>query len=185
MRFISRLSGAALAAALVAGALAPSAFAQQPAPAPAQAPAPAPAPMQITQAQYNAAREVVALAGIASTYDLFYPQLAETMVGNLTRTRPELREPLIETLRALQPEFTKRNEQMFDLTARSFAGVMTEKALLETAAFFKSDAGQQYVKMQPLVIDQMMQNLDIWNRQMSEDLMSRVREEMRKKGHSL
>ena len=59
------------------------------------------------------------------------------------------------------------------------------KALLDTAAFFKSDAGQQYVKMQPLVIDKMMQNLDIWNRQMSEDLMSRVREEMRKKGHSL
>ena len=31
----------------------------------------------------------------------------------------------------------------------------------------------------------MMVSLDVCNRQMSEDLMSRVREEMRKKGHSM
>jgi hypothetical protein len=39
--------------------------------------------------------------------------------------------------------------------------------------------------MQPQVIDQMMAALDVWNRRMSEDLVTRVREEMRKKGHSL
>ena len=181
MNFIRKVSGVALAAALASGAFAQIAAAQQPA---AQQPA-APAPQQISAAHLAAAREVVQLSGISSTYNLFYPQLAEALVGNLSRTRPELRDPLIETVRALQAEFTKRNEQMVELTARSFAAVMTEKQLQDTAAFFKSDAGKAYVEMQPKVIDQMMVSLDVWNRQMSEDLMSRVREEMRKKGHTL
>lgn len=176
MHFNRLVSGLALAAALFAGAFAQPASAQQPAVAP---------PAQITPAQLAAAREVVQLSGIANTYNLFYPQLAEALVGNLSRTRPELRDPLIETVRALQAEFAKRNEQMVESTARNFASVMSEKALQETAAFFKSEAGKAYVEMQPKVIDQMMVTLDVWNRQMSEDLMSRVREEMRKKGHSL
>jgi hypothetical protein len=106
-------------------------------------------------------------------------------VNTLSRTRPELRNDLIATVKALKPEFDKRDEEMVDTTARYFAALMSEQALKETAAFFKSEAGKQYVLMQPNVIDQMMAALDVWNRRMSEDIMTRVREEMRKKGHTL
>jgi len=113
------------------------------------------------------------------------PQLADSLVANLSRTRPELRNDLIAVLKTLQPEFEKRDEQMVTSTARSFAGVMSEQALKDTAAFFRSEAGKAYVAMQPKVIDQMMISLEAWNRQMSEDLTTRVREEMRKKGHAM
>lgn len=155
------------------------------APVSAQQPAPSVPPLQITQAHIDAAREVVILTGISKTYDLFYPQLADSLVNTFSRTRPELRNDLIATVKALKPEFDKRDEEMVNTTARYFASVMSEKALKDTATFFKSDAGKQYVMMQPQVIDQMMAALDVWNRRMSEDLMTRVREEMRKKGHTL
>lgn len=179
MNFYRSVSAAAFAAALLQAGIAGPAVAQQPA-APAQTPQ-----SQITPSHLSAAREVVQLSGIAKTYDIFYPQLAESLVANLSRTRPELRNDLIASVRALQPEFEKRDEEMVDSTARNFAAVMSEQALKETAAFFKSEAGKQYVQMQPKVIDQMMAALDVWNRRMSQDLMSRVREEMRKKGHNL
>lgn len=174
---------AAVAFAVVAS-VAPAQSQQKPAPAAPPA-APSAASTQPSPAHLEAAKEVVRLSGIARTYDLFLPQLMEGLVGNLSRTRPELRNDLISVLKALQPEFQKRDEQMVTSTARSFAGVMSEQALKETAAFFRSEAGKAYVAMQPRVIDQMMISLESWNRQMSEDLMTRVREEMRKKGHSL
>jgi len=174
--FKSTLFGAAAAIAIAFSA--PAAFAQQPPRAPA-------ATAQLTPGHIAAAREVVVLSGISKTYDLFYPQLADSLVNTLSRTRPELRNDLIAVVKALRPEFEKRDEEMVETTARYFAAVMSEQALKDTAAFFKSDAGKQYVMMQPQVIDQMMAALDVWNRRMSEDIMTRVREEMRKKGHNL
>ncbi len=175
-----------LVAALAVGfTLVAAPLSAQQAPRPA---APAPAATGAAQpsaAHIEAAKEVVRLSGIARTYDLFLPQLADSLVANFSRTRPELRNDLIAVLKALQPEFEKRDEQMVTSTARSFAGVMSEQALKDTAAFFRSEAGKAYVAMQPRVIDQMMISLEAWNRQMSEDLMTRVREEMRKRGHSL
>jgi 2-oxoglutarate dehydrogenase complex dehydrogenase (E1) component-like enzyme len=74
----------------------------------------------------------------------------------------------------------------FVFGGRSYSScAQLEQALKDTAAFFRSEAGKAYVAMQPRVIDQMMISLEAWNRQMSEDLMTRVREEMRKRGHSL
>lgn len=140
---------------------------------------------EISKEHLEAAKEVVRLSGIGRTFEIFLPQLADQTVATLTRTRPEIREDLIAVLRAIAPEFEKRSEQMIETTARHFAGVMGEQALKDTAAFFRSDAGKQYVAMQPKVIDQMVISLDAWNRVLSEDLMSRVREEMRKKGHTL
>ncbi len=189
---------AALLAAASPGVVAP-ALAQQGAQAPSsQAPfgqvAPGSAPSgqaaqpsaaQISAAHLDAAREVVALSGIARTFNVMVPQLAEQTLVTITRTRPEVRNDLLAVLSAIRPEFEKRSVLMVDSTARAFAGVMSEQDLKDTAAFFKSGAGQSYVRMQPMVIDQMVVSLDAWNRQMSIDLMTRVREELRKKGHTI
>lgn len=168
---------AALAAFLAIGQAA--AVAQAPAQPAAQA------PTQISASHLEAAREVVVLSGISRTFNVFLPQLADQTVMTITRTRPEVRNDLIVVLKSLMPEFEKRSLLMLDSTASAFASVMTEKALKDTATFFKSDAGKQYVEMQPKVIDQMVVSLDAWNREMSVDLMGRVREEMRKKGHTI
>ena len=143
------------------------------------------APAAISASHLAAAKEVVQLSNISKTFGIFLPQLADQTVQSITRTRPELRTDLIAVLKALMPEFEKRSEQMVETTARAFAGVMSEPQLKATAEFFKSEAGKAYVEMQPKVIDQMVVALDAWNRQMSTDLVTRAREEMRKKGHSL
>ena len=179
MTFSSKILGAASAIAIIMGAFGNVASAQQLTQPPA-----ARAP-QLSPSHIAAAREVVMLSGISKTYDIFYPQLADSLVNSMTRTRPELRNDLIATVKALKPEFDKRDEEMVDATSRYFAAAMSEQALKDTAAFFKSEAGKQYVLMQPQVIDQMMAALDVWNRRMSEDIVTRVREEMRKKGHKL
>ncbi|HEV2572169.1 MAG TPA: DUF2059 domain-containing protein [Beijerinckiaceae bacterium] len=169
-------------AAWLATALAPVALqAQQPAPA-----APAAAETDnYTPSHLALARQVVLTSGIANTFDLVYPQLADQTIGIVTRTRPELRNDLIAVLKQLQPEFEGRKEEIIKATTNAFAGAMSEKDLKPVADFFASEAGKAYVAMQPKVINQMVVAMDAWNRQLSTDIMVRVREEMKKKGHQL
>lgn len=173
-----------LFAALFATALVPAAaLAQQPAPAPA-APA-APAADTYTASHLAVARQVVLTSGISNTFDLFYPQLAEQTIATVSRTRPELRNDLIAVLKQIQPEFEGRKEEILKATTNAFAGAMDEKNLKIVADFFASEAGKAYVEMQPKVINQMVVAMEAWNRQLSTDIMVRIREEMKKKGHQL
>lgn len=168
-----------LFAALLSTALVPVvAQAQQPAPA-------APAADSYAPSHLALARQVVLTSGISNTFELFYPQLAEQTVAIVSRTRPELRTDLIAVLKQLQPEFEGRKEEIIKATTNAFAGAMDEKGLKTVADFFASDAGKAYVAMQPKVINQMVVAMDAWNRQLSTDIMVRVREEMKKKGHQL
>ena len=48
---------------------------------------------------------------------------------------------------------------------------------------FKSPAGQKYVLSQPAVLDEMVRQMEVWTRDVSEYVMIRVRAEMGKRGH--
>ena len=45
--------------------------------------------------------------------------------------------------------------------------------------------GQKYVQLQPGVLDSVVREMDIWSQRTSEFIMTRAREEMSKRGHSL
>lgn len=140
---------------------------------------------QLKPAHVAAAKEVVILSGINRTFNAFVPAIAQRIFDMVTPTRPELRTDLDAVLKAMVPEYEKRNEEMIDHTAKLFASVMTEADLKATAAFFKSAAGKKYVEMQPRVIDQMVLAVDEWNRKLTEEMLQRARAEMKKKGKDM
>lgn len=140
------------------------------------------APAKPSAAHVAAAKEMVELSGIALTFNAFVPQIAQQIMEGVSRTRPEIRTQLDATLKELVPEFNKRTSEMVDSTAVLFAGVMSEAHINATVAFFKSEAGKQYIEMQPRVIDQMVVSLDAWNNRIQGEMFERVRAELKKKG---
>jgi hypothetical protein len=168
-----------LSAFAVAAALALTqgpATAQQPA-APAGQPQPSASHLAI-------AREVVTLSGMGRSFDAVLPRFAEGIRQNAV-TRPDLTKDLDDVLEKLKPELELQKQQMVNMTARIFAGVMTEQELKDTAAFFKSPSGQKYVLAQPAVLDEMVRQMELWTREVSEYVMVRVRAEMGKRGHAM
>jgi hypothetical protein len=166
----------ALALTLAAPLAAAPAFAQTPA-------APAATPMdKLTASQIAAGREVVILSGIYRTFSAFAPSIMQQFYNSVTPTRPEIRKDLEEVMKALAPEYEKRTEEMIQQTAKIFASIMNEADLKATAEFFKSKAGKAYVEMQPKVIDQMVVAVDEWNKKLAEEIVNRIREEMKKRG---
>jgi hypothetical protein len=171
-------------------ATAASAGEQRPGAAPAAAVAPPiasspPIASAATPAQLALARSVLVDSGIASSFRLIIPQYLEQIALSVTRARPEMVPDLNLVLAAVRPEFDKKVDEMIDSAAQLYTQRFSPKELEDVAAFFKSASGRKYVGMQPVLMSDMFVAMQAWSQKISVDMMSRVREEMRKKGHEL
>lgn len=138
-----------------------------------------------TPAQLSLARDVVVNSGIASSFQVVIPQYLDQIGLTLSRTRPELITDLNSVLANIKVDFDKKVEEMIDTAARLYAERLSQKELEDTANFFKSASGRKYVGSQPILMNDMFVALQAWSQKISVDMMTRVREEMRKKGHEL
>jgi hypothetical protein len=156
-----------------------------PAPAanpPAAIPAvPVPLP-ELPASQVAAAHDLVVASGMARSFEPMVPQLSDQIIPLLTRTRPELKQNLSVVLAQLQPEFAKKGEQMVDVAARIYARHMSEQELKDAAAFFSSPVGKRYVSVQPALLDELVVAMQSWTQELSNFMMQRVHDEMKKKG---
>jgi uncharacterized protein len=163
--------GVLFGAALFAGS---SAFAAE-SPAPAALPPPSPAAITAADAILN---EI----GVKQSIALIVPGMMTQLERNVTSTRPEIRDSLRQTLQAIQPEFDKGAQRMYTEGAELLASQMSEKELQDVAAFFGSPAGKKYLSAEPVFIQKFAALVGPWRDQMSTDMMTRTREEMKKKG---
>jgi hypothetical protein len=172
------LRAAMIAATLtLAAPFAAPAFAQT-APAPAAAASIGPGHLQ-------AARDVVVGSGIVRTFDAIPQQFAEEARQTFSTTRPEIMKDLNEVLKGLEGEFTTQRDEMVTTAARVFAVRLTESELKEIAAFFKSAAGKRYVEIQPEMLDDMFGEMQSWTQKLSDTIITRIRSEMKKRGHNI
>ncbi len=163
-------------------ALAQDAPAAPPASPPPASPA---APAPITPSQLAAARALVIASGMARSFTVIIPQFVNQIGGSLTETRPELTEDLKAVFAALAPEFIKQADEMTDIAAQIFAKHMSEADLKAAVAFFNSPSGKQYVAAQPPILTDIVTAMQGWQGKVSTNMMARVREEMKKKGHDI
>lgn len=165
IRSAPRLAAVSLAMALFAG----TAAAQQPQP---------------SASHLAVAKDVAIVSGLTRSFDAILPQFAEQMKQQAV-ARPELTKDLNEVLEQLKPEMELQKQQMINTAGRIFATRMSEPELKDVAAFFKTPSGQKYVKAQPLVLDDLMVEMQNWTQSVAEYVMVRVRSEMGKRGHQL
>jgi hypothetical protein len=151
--------------------------------APAAPPAaPAAAPTALSPAAIAAADTILGDMGIKQSIALVVPGMLTELETNVTRTRPEIKDSLRETLRAIQPEFDKTAVQTFSSAAIILASQMSEKELVELAAFFESPLGKKYVAIEPAFLQNLSDVVAPWREKLSTDILVRAREEMKKKG---
>jgi hypothetical protein len=155
----------AFAAALMLAAGSVSAFADAP-----------------TPAALDAARVIIVASGLARSFDVVVPQAFGELERSVVTTRPELKDSLHATLMAIEPEFVKGEMTLIDNAAMVLAKHMTEQELKDTAAFFQSASGKKYVESQPASFGEIMSLAQAWSGRLSTEVLTRAREEMKKKG---
>jgi uncharacterized protein len=133
-------------------------------------------------AALQSARSIIVGSGMTRSFDLIVPQMFGELERNVIATRPELKDNLHIVLLALVPEFVKTEEVVVDGAAHALARRMNEQELKDTAAFFVSPAGKKYVEAEPLAYKDIVDIVQKWREKLSVDVLTRAREEMKKKG---
>ena len=160
-------------------------------PAAAQAPPPVAAatepaaPPEPSAEHIEMARQLIIASGISRSFQIIIPELMDQIGVTLTQARPALTPDLVTTLGALRPEFDKQADEMIDLSARIYAHLLSEQDVRTILDFFKSEAGNKYVNAQPLFLNELVAGIQAWQQKISVNMMTRVRQEMKKKGHDL
>lgn len=161
--------GAGLAAASLGALLAAV-------PAAAQAPSPE---------QVKAAREVIEASGAADSIKDIVPIFLDEAKRTFTRTRPEIAKNLDEALKALTPEFAERKEALMAEIATVYATRFTPQELAEIKAFYQTPTGRKMVENLPGVLQASYEKTNAWSQKMSQDIVTRLRQEMKKRGQDL
>lgn len=138
-----------------------------------------------TPAQVAAAGDVLAASGMSKSFDILVAQMMVRLEQTLNQSRPELQKDLAVVLNGLEVEFMKQQEEIQKTAQRILAKRMSEKDLKDTAIFFNSPAGKKYVESQPAILDELAVAAQGWSEKLSQFMMTRVREEMKKKGHQI
>jgi uncharacterized protein len=173
-----------VAALVMLAALSATADAQQTAPPAAQPvpAAPAAAPGAPTPAAVAAADRVLGDIGVKESIALVVPGMMAELEANVTRTRPEIKDSLRATLKAIQPEFDKTARETYDQAATLLASLMSEKELTDVAGFFDSPSGKKYISVTPVFLQNLGSVTAPWRDKLSTDIVTRARQEMKKKG---
>jgi hypothetical protein len=72
-----------------------------------------------------------------------------------------------------------------DEVARLYTADFSEQELKDILAFYKSPVGQKLLEKQPQVIDNSMKFAQTWANKLSEEVVAKMREELKKRGHTL
>ena len=150
------------------------------APAPA-APA-ATAPAGPSPGALAAADKILNTIGLKQSIAIVVPSMMAELETNVTRTRPEIRDSLRATLKAIQPEFDQTAKQTYVQAENLLASQMSEQEITEVAAFFESPAGKKYVQVTPIFLQNLADVTGAWREKLSADILERARAEMKKKG---
>jgi uncharacterized protein len=134
------------------------------------------------RAAIAAADTILADVGIKQSIALVVPAMMSELEQNVTKTRPEIKDSLRQTLQAIKPEFDKTAEQTYNAAATLLAQQMSEKDIVDVAAFFESPAGKKYLVVEPVFRQKFSSVAVPWQDKLSTDILVRAREEMRKKG---
>jgi hypothetical protein len=156
------------ALALVLAGFCGAAFAQQP-----------------TPAQIQTAREIVLASGASRSFEPIVPGILQQAIALFVQQNPDLQAQLMEAAQTIRPDFEKRRDELIDIVARVYAGRFSEAELKEILVFYRSPVGAKYVAAQPGVLEESFRLAQQWGGKLSEEIVTRMRAEMKRRGHNI
>ena len=164
LRSIPRVAGLAIWLAVAS----PAAYAQQP-----------------TPAALSAAKEVVGLTGSMALFNPLIAGVIEQAKILFLQQNPALSKDLNEIAGKMRADLGQRIQEVNDEVARIYATHFSEQELKDILAFYKSPAGKKLLAEQPQVAETSMRFARVWANKLSDEVIAKMREELKKKGHAM
>jgi uncharacterized protein len=169
-RIATRYILAALLALAVMGAAKPV-LAQTPA-------APSPAAILI-------AKQIVEIKGVKKVLDPLITGVVEKVKNQFMQTNFMWAKDLNEVAAQLEKEYAPRSSELVDESARIYASHFTEAELKQILAFYQTPTGRKMIVEEPRALDQTMANAGVFGDKLSDEIINKMRDEMKKRGHDI
>jgi hypothetical protein len=147
--------------------------------------APALAQQQPSAAAIAAAKELVTVKGANAMWQPLVRGVVERAKGVFIQSNPMLSKDLSDVANKLYAELNPRTAELTNDVAKLYATKFTEQELKDLLAFYKSSLGKKMLVEEPAILDQNMKNGGAWAEKLSEEVISKMRAEMRKRGHEM
>jgi hypothetical protein len=136
-------------------------------------------------AEIAVARKLIELKGVGGIYDPVFIGIIEKAKYTFLQSNPMLANDLNAVAAQLLKEFRPRLEQLKTDAAKLYAARFTEAELNQIYAFYTSPLGAKLIKVEPQVLDESMKEANQWAEKLADEVMAKMRSEMRKRGHEL
>jgi hypothetical protein len=156
------------AAAVVLAVFIPAAHAQQPSPA-----------------SMAVAKQLITTTGATTVFTPLIAGVVEQAKLLFLQQNPGLAKDLNEVAAKLRTDLQPRFSELNDEVAKLYASNFTEQELKDILTFYQSPAGKKMLTVQPKVIDSSMAFAQTWANKLSDEVIGKMRDEMKKRGHAL
>lgn len=135
-----------------------------------------------TPAALLMAKEIIALKGATATFDPLINGVIEYHRNILIQTNPNLSKEIEQVAAKLITDMQSRRAELQQQLAATYAGHFTEQELREAIAFYRTPLGKKLLVEEPKAMEETMKAADTWSRKFADEMMAKMREELRKRG---
>ncbi len=131
------------------------------------------------------AKQILELKGVNKLFDPLVRGVVEKVKDQFMQTNFMWAKDLNEVAAQLEKEYAPREAELVDASARIYASHFTEAELKKILAFYQTPLGKKMIVEEPKALDESMANAGNWGNNFSEEVINRMREEMKKRGHDI
>jgi uncharacterized protein len=140
---------------------------------------------QPSAATLASARELMELKGVKNLVEPVVVGIVQQTTGTILQTNPGLSKDLDEVSAQLRTEYQPRIAEMTNEIVLLYAQRFSDQELKEAVAFYKSPTGKKILTEEPKILDESYARIQQWANRLQGEVMTRVRAEMKKRGHNL
>jgi len=140
---------------------------------------------QPSAASIQVAKQLIAVTGATAVFNPLIAGVVEQAKILFLQQNPALAKDLNEVAAKIRTDLQPRFSEISDEVAKLYAANFTEQELKDVLAFYQSPSGKKLLTTQPKVIDASMGFAGDWANKLSDEVIAKMRDEMKKRGHPL
>lgn len=131
------------------------------------------------------AKELITVTGATTLFGPLIAGVVEQAKNLYLQQDPGLAKDLNEITVQLRTDLQPRFTELTDEVARLYATNFTDQELKEILAFYKTQSGKKLLNEQSKIVDSSMKYAQDWANKLSDQVVVKMRDELKKRGHAL
>ena len=140
---------------------------------------------QPSPAALKSAGEIVKVTGALELFNPIVPGVVEQSRQFFVQQNPMIANDINEVAAQIRKDYEGRISEVHTKVTEIYAANLSEQELKDVLAFYTSPAGKKFLVAQPKIVDESLKFAQEWANSLSDEVIGKMREGLKKKGHKL